>query len=108
MTIEMGTNSQQPAEPLLFYIAFGRRAEAIEPPRRPPIDHAAGLRTITRLRVTGPPHEQASAELREAELACPWLSIAPGGDDVAEVGFDGEAAGHSHDFRPELPLVFHW
>jgi hypothetical protein len=49
-----------------------------------------------------------TTELRVVERACPWLSFAPGGDDLAELGFDGETAGHSHDFRPDLPLVVKW
>jgi hypothetical protein len=108
LSIQMATSSQRVSEPLLFFLAFAKRGAEQRPRTPQPLDHAAGLRLITRLRVTGPPHELATSELRAAELACPWLSIAPGGDEVAEVGFDGEAAGKSHDFRPALPLVFHW
>jgi hypothetical protein len=108
LAIAMSTNSHVAAEPLLFFIEFGRRPDADEPGRRQPLGHAAGLRAITRVRVSGPSHEAASAELRAAELACPWLSIATLGDDLAELGFDGEIAGKSHDFRPDLPLVFRW
>jgi hypothetical protein len=108
LSIEMGANCERCEEPLLFLLSFGRRPDSDEAPRRQPLAHAAGLRSITRLRIAGPPRPRSSAELRAVELACPWLSIAAGGEDLAEVGFDGEIAGHSRDFRPALPLVFHW
>ncbi len=29
-------------------------------------------------------------------------------DDLVELGFDGESQGQRADFRPMLPLLFHW
>jgi hypothetical protein len=108
LVIEMGANSDRIDEPLLFYLSFGHRPDADDFSRRQPLEHRASLRLITRLRVSGPPHDAASPELRALDLACPWLSIEPGGGPLMEIGFDGETAGKSHDFRPALPLVFHW
>ncbi len=71
MTIEMATSSEVSSEPLLFYLAFARREEGQRPRQPQPMDHPAGLRLITRLRVTGPPHERASAELRRPSWPVP-------------------------------------
>lgn len=108
LVIQMGANSERVNEPLLFSFDFNRRPDAYPTERRQPIDHPASLRNITRVRLTAPPAAVESAELRAVERACPWLSFSPGGDDLAELGFDGETAGHSHDFRPDLPLLMRW
>jgi hypothetical protein len=108
LVIKMGTNSERVDEPLLFSIDFNRRPDAYPVERRQPFDHPLGLRNITRVRLTAPPAAVETAELRAVERACPWVSFSPGGDDLAELGFDGETAGHSHDFRPDLSLVMKW
>ncbi len=106
LAIHMAASSENAAGPLLFYLAFGRRPDPDDPARRQPRDHAAGLRTVTRLRVTLP--RVLAPELRAAEVACPTLSFAAGSEDLMEAGFDGEVQGRSADFRPQLPLVLRW
>src|SRR5262249_22116315 len=108
LAIQIGGNSQVVAEPLLFYLAFGRRPDAVEPSRRQPLGHAAGLQSITRVGVRNRQGGPASPELRAIEQECRWLSFESGGEDLVEVGFDQEAAGRSADFRPALPLILLW
>jgi hypothetical protein len=36
------------------------------------------------------------------------VSFGSGDEHLAEVEFDGGAQGQSFDFRPMLPLRFHW
>jgi hypothetical protein len=108
LAIHMANNSEVSAEPLLFYLGFGRRADPADPTRRQPRDHAAGFRAVTRLRVSGPWRGTTSPELRAAEECCPGLSFAAGSEDLMEVGFDGETQGRSADLRPALPLILRW
>ncbi|MGE0694414.1 MAG: VOC family protein [Pirellulales bacterium] len=110
LAIDMATSSHRVSEPLLFHLAFGRRPDSNDPDpaRRQPLDHAAGLREITRVRISGPSGSAPSNELRALASTCSWFSFATDHEDVAEIGFDGEAAGKVHDFRPHLPLIFSW
>ncbi len=106
LVIHMGANSETVSEPLLF--AFGRPANSGGPSRRQPIEHAAGLRSISRLRISGTWSEPTSPELRALEQSCPTVSLASAGEDLMEVEFDNAQQGKSADFRPQLPLVFRW
>ncbi len=108
LVIHMGENSEVAAEPLVFYIAFGRRSDSDHTERRQPLEHPAGLRAITRARISGPRHAAASATLRAAEAACPAVSFAIADEPILELGFDDETRGELADFRPALPLVFRW
>jgi hypothetical protein len=108
LAIQMGENSDLATEPLVFYLAFGRRADGFPPQRRQPLEHPAGLRTITRVKISGPRHAAPSATLRAAEAACPGLSFAVADEPVLEIGFDDDKRGELADFRPDLPLVFGW
>jgi hypothetical protein len=108
LAIWMSTSSERFDEPLLLQLDFNRRPDAYPLDRKQPLEHAAGLRAITRLRVNAPSEADTSRELHALDRACPWFSLAAGGERLLELGFDGEAAGHSHDFRPALPLLFRW
>ncbi|MBI3839153.1 MAG: VOC family protein [Planctomycetia bacterium] len=108
LVIQMGANSEVPTEPLLFYIKFGRRADSAEESRRQPLEHVAGLKAVARLRVSSPHADAASAVRRAVKRQCPCLSFVAGSKDCVEIGFDGETAGKSMDFRPTLPLIFRW
>jgi hypothetical protein len=106
LAIHMANNSDTPAAPLLFYLAFGRRPDPTDPARQQPRQHAAGFRSMTRVRVhcaSGDP--AALPEVLEAERHCAGLSFVPGSEDLMELGFDGELRGRAVDLRPALPLV---
>ena len=51
LAIRMGCNSELTAEPLLFYLPFGRRPDPNDLARRQPREHPAGVRSITRIRI---------------------------------------------------------
>jgi hypothetical protein len=104
LAIQMAANSADARLPLVFFIAFGRRADEAEPPRRQPLAHACGLRLVTRLVVAGP----HLAEVPPAQRSSSPVDFRPASENLLEVGFDGQTRGQSHDFRPALPLVFHW
>jgi hypothetical protein len=109
LAIDMATSSHIAAEPLLFHLAFGRRPDPNDPnpARRQPLDHAAGLREITRVRVVGPAYRAPSSELCALAAACPWFSFAAGSQQLLEIGFDGERTGRSFEFCTVFPLVFY-
>jgi len=109
LAIQMAESSQTSSLPLLFFIPFGRRPDSYDALRRQPLDHPAGLRSITRLCVgLSRVDAEQSLEQRTVERACPLVSFAPGDEHLLEVGFDDETRGQRHDFRPKLPLVFCW
>jgi hypothetical protein len=107
MVIHMGVNSEVVTEPLLFYSTFGRRPGSGEPVRWP-LKHAADLQAVTRLQLSSPRREGASAALRALEHNCPWVSEVNGGEYLMEVSFDEEAGKQAADFRPQLPLILRW
>lgn len=84
------------AEPMWFYLAQARAPQAFA-------EHAAGLREITSVKVTVPGVPAWSAAARAA-MEEGGVVLVEG--HCLEIGFDGEASGRMHDFRPVLPLIF--
>jgi len=107
LSLAVGTNAAELAEPMLCYLGFARRTDSVRPARLQPLDHPAALREVTRLTLAGPragrPSEALQALMR-SELVGWRESEAP----LVELGFDGERGGGTQDFRPALPLVFNW
>jgi hypothetical protein len=88
-----------PSEPYWGYLAFGRRPDDPQRPRHQPMEHAAGFREVTRVRLTSP---------SSAARAVAGVALELGPEHLMEVTFDGGARGGHADFRPALPLVFRW
>ncbi|HZS05256.1 MAG TPA: VOC family protein [Blastocatellia bacterium] len=107
LSIEVGTNADTLTEPMLFYMAFGRRTDVRLRGQPQPREHSAGGREITRLHFGSPHADELSAELR-ATVDSGLVSFGAGETYLLEIGFDGESQGRSADFRPALPLVFRW
>lgn len=103
--IHMGDNATVLAEPLLFYLAFSRRPD--QAVSRPPLEHAAGVREVTSLRLYSPQRTPPSTVLCAA-VDTGAVTVFFGSQYLMEIGFDGESHGESKDFRPELPLVLYW
>lgn len=105
LAIHVAKNAELIDQPFLFYMPFLKPPTASAAPQ--PMEHALGFREVTACRVHGP----GCADGRE-----PMASVARAGavrfvrDDehLLVIGFDGEGRGKSMDFRPDLPLVFHW
>jgi hypothetical protein len=91
------------AEPWWFYLSFVRRGDAARG-RPQPVQHPAGLREVTRLRVAGPWAERPSP-VAEAVRRTGVVTFAAEPEHLLEVGFDHEEQGRRVDFRPVLPLI---
>lgn len=105
--IEVADNDAYPAEPMIFCIPFGGRPDRYPPEKQPPLNHPIGFKEITALTLTLAPLATKSAALRAIE-ADGIISSINGSAPLAELFFDNAATGHIADFRPVLPLVFHW
>jgi hypothetical protein len=103
--IHVGDNATVLTEPLLFYVAFGRRPDQAGSPY--PITHATGFREITALRVQGPQPTRPSAVL-QAVMDTGVVTWCPGPQYHMDIGFDGEAHNKVIDLRPTLPLTLSW
>ena len=107
VSLAVGTNAAALTEPFLGYLPFVRRPDSAPPSRLQPMDHPAGLRELTRVTLSGPWPERASEELKSL-THCELIGWRKSEAPLAELGFDGEQSGKTQDFRPALPLVFHW
>lgn len=107
LSIAVGNNSEELAEPMLFQIPFGKRPDQASPEKAQPLEHPLGLREITRVEVVTPVATRPSPEL-QAVLDTQQVKLSTGEDYCIELGFDGEAQKQHVDFRPDLPLIIHW
>ncbi len=105
LSVLVGDNYKEPHEPWLFYLPFARRPDAR--PAREDIEHKAGLREISSLRLYSPATEPKSQTLRNMEKVN-GIELTHGPEHLMEIGFDGQTAGASMDFRPHLPLRLKW
>jgi hypothetical protein len=86
-------------EPMWFHLAPGGRPDAWPAERAQPLAHRVPLREITAVKVLQPGCLPS--------LALP-VAFGEGDAHLLEITFDGGARGRSHDFRPALPLIFHY
>lgn len=105
LAVHIAESSDILAEPMLFYMAFGRRPDRAN--AREPLAHAVGFQEITSLRIQCPPSTPPSDALR-AVVEMDIVTMRTGTPILMEIGFDGETRGQSMDFRPDLPLVLCW
>jgi hypothetical protein len=107
MSFQVGKNVDVFTEPGLFHLPFGRRADRHPPEQRQPLAHAAGLLEISRVELTSPHADHLSPEM-SALVNAGLVQVVSGADYVVQLTFDGESRGRRLDFRPTLPLVFHF
>ena len=107
LCIEVGTNVGVLSEPWLGYLSFAKRSDRYPLARRQPLEHALGLRELTRAEIASPYDEVISPELK-AVLDAKLIQLRPGAEYFVELGFDSEAHNQKRDLRPALPLVFFW
>lgn len=93
------------AEPNYVYLDFITRRDNTATGE--PLDHPCGLKRVTRVRLTTTTSAPLSAT---AGQVCETgrLEIVTGASHLLELFFDDASHGMTHDFRPQLPLVFHW
>ena len=106
LVIHVGENSPL-AEPLWFYLPFGRRPDDPARPKRPPLDHPAGLQAMTQVRIASPEARHASV-VANAVVLTGAVHLAEDTEHRMEITFDGGIQGRIQDFRPKLPLLFRW
>jgi len=106
-SFQVATNAEVLTEPMLFYLPFFHKPGARPNAERQRVEHAIGLREITRVEMFSPSTENLSPALK-AVLSTGLIKIRQGRQYLVEVGFDGEALGRTADCRPALPLVFRW
>lgn len=107
LAIDVATSSRVSNEPFLFHVAFGMRPDQAPLERRQPIEHAAGVRELTRLHLAGPFATKRSPEL-EAALATGCLTLGSAAEYRMELEFDRAEQGRTVDFGPQLPLLMRW
>lgn len=107
MQIEIGENSIEPVEPLVFCVPIGARPDAYPEDRRQPLEHAIGFKEITRVRLTLQRNGPISAPLVALERLG-FVQLRTGDAPLLEIGFDRETERQFIDFRPTLPLCFSW
>jgi Glyoxalase-like domain len=107
LSLHAGRNAATVAEPLLFYVPRHPRPDAIVGPHRHLLEHRAGWRELTAVRIFSPQAASPSAEM-QAALQTGAFTYAHGDEHLLEIGFDGEKHGLGSDLRPDLPLVICW
>ena len=94
-------------EPMWFYLSFGSRPDSVTDEKRQPLAHQCGFRSITSVKVYTPPVDafsQPATVLNKSSI----VEYIEGKEHLLVLGFDNEARGREHDFRPSLPLKFRW
>jgi hypothetical protein len=107
LVLHVGVNAACVEEPLLVYLPAARRPDSLPAERLPALEHRAGIRELTALRITSPQGETRSAAMQAAEQTG-VVAFRAGPAYLAELGFDGERQGQRADLRPALPLVLCW
>jgi hypothetical protein len=107
LSFHAGTNANVLNEPALFYLPFSSRPDSQSAPRKQVVDHAAGLRELTRVELISPYADSLSPAF-EALLSTSVVRQRAGTGHFVELGFDGESKGRVADFRLALPIVFCW
>jgi len=95
------------SEPFWFHLEFGRRPDDRGWPTRQPLEHAAGFREMSGVRLAGPGLDSPS-QVGRAVVGLGAVALADAPEHLAEVTFDGGGRRRVEDFRPVLPLLFRW
>jgi hypothetical protein len=107
LSIGIGTNAEAVEEPFICHLTFAQRPDSYPALKRPPLEHAAGLRKITRVEIATPSGTRYSPEL-QAVIDAGLIEMRVGAAHLLEIVFDGELRQQRADFRPGLPLIFRW
>ncbi len=91
-------------EPMWCYMDGGRPYGEAPPERRQPMDHPAGFREITGVRLSCPGLPKTSVTRAMARENA--ITLGTGPEHLLQLEFDGGQRGGRADFRPDLPLIF--
>lgn len=90
------------SQPEFLHVAFATRPDA---KRLEPLEHPAGVESLTGVRIGLPPGSGAPTLAAKAVAAAGLVSFYEAPAYVMEVTFDNGASGRSIDVRASLPLV---
>ena len=107
MCLQIATNSERLCQPMLVYAGFAQRPDKHPALSRESLQHRIGFTDMTRVELVGPYAEDLSVEL-ELVADSDVITCRKAEHHWLELGFDGEKQGKRFDFRPGLPLIFHW
>lgn len=93
-------------EPMWFFLGFAQRPDQAPAERAQPLEHAAGLRELTSVQVTGPGTAPWSPSA-ECATQVPGVTLEQGPEHLLRLQFDQGTRGLTWDLRPALPLVIH-
>lgn len=105
--LDIKVASTPSSEPMWFYLSFGLRPDSAPDAKRQPLNHKCGFKSITSVKIFAP---------RIETISKPAISISnstiveyiEGKEHLLVIGFDNKTHGSEKDFRPSLPLIFHW
>lgn len=107
VSIPVATNSNVLHEPMVFYLPFGGRPDAKSPEKQEPLDHPAGLREITGLRLLMPLPEPLSPTMQTlVELGL--LAVEESERFALQLKFDQVRQANERSFASTFPLAFRW
>jgi hypothetical protein len=92
------------AEPMWCYMKSGRAPSDWSPEKLQPLDHPAGLREISSVRIGCPDAKEGSVTSTMARKGV--IALQNGAEHLLELHFDGGCRATTLDFRPALPLIF--
>jgi len=107
LSVWVADNAMRLSEPFLFFLSFGGRPDAKPIAQQPPMEHPAGVREISRIRLCLPDNGMRSPALQSA-AAVEGIEIETAASQCLDITFDRGQQNRSVSFAPELPLSFHY
>lgn len=93
-------------EPMWFYLSFATRPDQASPEKQQPFQHRNNLSEITKIKLHIP---KLSKNLTVSEVQyIENLELIDSENHLLEIVFDHQKQNKMHDFRPDLPLIFHY
>jgi hypothetical protein len=93
-------------EPMWCYREAARSPAEAPPGRRQPLDHLSGFREVSGVCVVSPQLKESSLTVAMSRIGVTGWNAGP--EHLLELSFDGAPQASRMDFRPDLPLIFHW
>lgn len=94
-------------EPLWFFISFGACPADYPAERSQPLEHRIPFKEVSKTSILSNSFNHNSETSRIVNHI-KNVEYMYGDENIIEFEFDGHKSGKSHDFRPDLPLIFRW
>ncbi len=94
------------AEPMWFYLSFATRPDQAAPEKQQPFQHRHGISEVTKIKLHIPKLSESLTvnEVQHIEN----FELIESKKHLLEMTFNHGIQGLTHDFRPDLPLIFHY